>query len=136
MNAARAAAAAVLAGVVLAGCGTPSADLFAVERNGTLPDARLKLVVGDGGTVECDGTERKISNDRLLEARDIARDLQPVLARKPVLPGGPRALLHYRVLGDAGDARFSDITAARDPVLARVVRFTRAVARDACGLDR
>ena len=126
------------AAVVLgaAACGTPSADLFVVERAGSLPDAKLTLVVGDGGSVECDGEERSISSDRLLEARELARDLEPLLARRTVLPGGRRALLRFRVLGDAGEARFADVTAARDPVLARVLAFTRAVAKEACGRDR
>jgi hypothetical protein len=128
----RAVAPALGAAAALAACGTPSADLFVVERTGSLPDARLTLVVGDGGTVECDGTERAISNDRLLEARDLARDLEPVLARGADLPGGRRALLRFRVLGEGGDVRFADVTAARQPVLARVVAFTRGVAREAC----
>ncbi len=120
----------------LAACGTPSADLFVVERAGSLPDAELELVVGDGGAVECDGEERSISSDRLLEARELARDLEPLLARGTRLPGGRRALLRFRVLGEGGEVRFADVTAARDPVLARVLAFTRAVAKEACGLAR
>jgi hypothetical protein len=127
---------ALAAAAALAACGTPSADLFVVERTGSLPDARLTLVVGDGGTVECDGTERPISNGRLLEARELARDLEPVLARGADLPGGSRALLRFRVLGEDGDVRFADVTASRRPVLARVVAFTRGVAREACRLAR
>jgi hypothetical protein len=132
---ARAGFVAVLA-LALGACGTPSADLFVVERTGSLPDARLSLVVGDGGTVECDGTEQAISSDRLLEARELARDLEPLLDRGVDLPGDRRALLRFRVIGDAGEARFADVSAVREPVLARVVAFTRAVARDACGRAR
>jgi len=38
-----------------AGCGTPSHDLFAVERAGSIPGAKLRMIVSDGGTVTCDG---------------------------------------------------------------------------------
>jgi hypothetical protein len=131
-----AAALAAAAGLGLTACGTPSADLFVVERSGSLPDAGLRLVVGDGGTVTCDGTEEAISSARLLEARTLARDLAPLLDRGVRLPGGRRALLRFRVLGEQGEARFADVTAARDPVLGRVVAFTRAIAREACGRAR
>jgi hypothetical protein len=124
------------ASAALVACGTPSADLFVVERAGELPDAKLTLVVGDGGTVECDGEEQPISSARLLEAREIARDLQPLLDRRESLPGGDRALLRFRVLGEDGEVRFADITAPREPVLARLLAFTRNVAREACGLER
>jgi hypothetical protein len=129
-------AALVAATAALGACGTPSADLFVVERAGELPDAKLTLVVGDGGTVECDGVERAISSAQLLEARELARELEPLLADAPDLPGGDPALLRFRVIGDGGDVRFADITARREPAYARVVAFTRDVAREACGLAR
>jgi hypothetical protein len=93
----RAAVAAALALAGLAGCGTPSADLLVIERAGDLPDARVTLVVGDGGTVECDGTEQTLPNDLLLDARDLTDDLEPILARNARLPAPPAAILRYRV---------------------------------------
>jgi hypothetical protein len=132
----RAAAVAVAVAAGLGACGTPSADLFVVERSGSLPDADLELVVGDGGSVECDGVERPISSDQLLRARELARDLEPVLARRVRLSGGRGSLLRYRVLGEQGEARFADVSAARDRTLGRVVAFTRDVARRACGRAR
>lgn len=120
-----------------AACGTPSADLFVVERTGDLPDAELTLRVSDGGTVRCDGgEERALSGDRLLEARTLARDLEPVLAREPRLPAGEGSLLRYRVIGGEGEATFADTSPRLPPVLAQLQRFTRAVARQACGRDR
>lgn len=124
------------ASLAAAGCGTPSADLFVVERSGELPDADLHLVVGDGGAVECDGEERPISSDRLLEARDLARDLAPLLERGVRLPPGERSLLRFEVTGEEGTIAFSEGSPGLRPVMARVVRFTRDVARDACGRER
>ena len=131
-----AALAAVLVALAGAACGTPSPDLFVVERSGELPGAELRLVVGDGGTVRCDGTERPLTDERLLDARTLAEELQPVLDRRPVLPRRRGALLRYRVLGEAGEARFWDTSVTREPVLGRLVQFTRAVAREACGRPR
>jgi hypothetical protein len=133
----RAAAAALLAAALLGGgCGTPSADLFVVERAGDLPDAKLDLVVGDGTSVTCDGRERPLANALLLDARELARELAPLLDRGVRLAPPPGAQLRFRVIGEQGEVRFADSSAARRPVFARVVAFTRAVAQQSCGLAR
>ena len=133
---ARRAATATAVVAALAGCGTPSADLFVIERSGELPDARVTMVIGDGGAVECDGTERSMSNDRLLEARELADDLAPLLARRLRLPAPETGLLRYRILGEGGEIRFADASPRLPPELGRLVRFSRAVATEACGLER
>jgi hypothetical protein len=130
-------AALVAVAALAAGCGTPSADLFVVERTGDLPDAELTLLVSDGGTVRCDGgDEVPLHSDRLLEARELARDLAPVLDDEPRLPASDGSLLRYRVLAGEGEASFADTSPRLPPALAEVQRFTRAVARESCGRDR
>ena len=131
-----AAVAAVAAAAAGAGCGTPSADLLVVERAGTLPDAQVRMIVSDGTGVECDGRERALPNDLLLDARALVRDLEPLLARRVRLPVPRTALLRYRVTGEAGTVAFADASPGLRPELGRVVRFARAVATRACGLDR
>jgi hypothetical protein len=126
-------AAALLAG---AGCGTESADLFVVERTGSLPDAKLTLVVGDGNTVTCDGDEQPLPNELLLDARQLNEDLEPLLERRTRLAAPPSALLRYRVFNDAGEARFADASPRLPPELGRLVQLTRQIAREACGRDR
>jgi hypothetical protein len=122
-----------LAAVVLPllACGTPSPDLFVVERSGSVPGADLRLLVSDG-TVRCNGGEpRQITSEQLLEARGIARDL-------PAVGTPPRAearLFSFRVRFEDGTLRFAD-TAAAPPVLPRVARLTRRLAQDVCGLER
>ena len=124
-----------LAALVTA-CGTPSADLFVVERSGDLPDAKLDLIVGDGGTVECNGTERKITSEQLLEARDLADDLAPLLDKGITLPPGRQSLLRFRVIGEQGTVEFSDSSRGLRREFARVIAFTRAVAKQSCRLER
>jgi hypothetical protein len=131
----RAAAAALLA--TLAGaCGTPSADLFVVDRSGDLPGAKLNLVVGDGGAVECDGAERQITSAQLLDARELADDLAPLLDDGTTLPPAAGSLLRFRVTGREGTVEFSDSSPGLRPEFARVIAFTRTVAKEACGLPR
>jgi hypothetical protein len=133
----RAAAIAVLALAALAAaCGTPSADLFVVERSGELPGAKLDLVVGDGGSVTCNGTERDITSAQLLDARNLAEDLAPLLDQGITLPPAEQSLLRFKVLGEQGTVEFSDSSRGLRPEFARVIAFTRAVAKQACRLPR
>ncbi|MDQ3739736.1 MAG: hypothetical protein M3389_02220, partial [Actinomycetota bacterium] len=118
-------------------CGTPSADLFVVERDGSLPDAKLTLRVGDGGTVRCDGGDEKpIASEDLLDARQLAEDLKPLLDRGLELPPREGSLLRFEVTAGEGTVRFHDNSPSPPPELGRVIRFTRKIAREACGRDR
>ena len=120
-----------------AACGTPSADLFVVERSGSLPDARLTLRVGDGGTVRCDGgDERAIASEDLLDARQLTEDLRPLLDRDVRLEPRRGSLLRFRVTGEEGEVRFADNSARLPEVFARVIQFTRKMAMQVCGRDR
>ena len=131
-----ASALALVAAALAAACGTPSADLFVVERSGELPDAKLDLVVGDGGAVECNGTERTITSQQLLDARNLADDLAPLLDRDITLPPGEESLLRFKVIGEQGTVEFSDSSRGLRPEFARVIAFTRAVAKQSCRLER
>lgn len=131
-----AALAVVVAGLA-GGCGTPSADLFVVNRSGSIPGAELKLLVSDGGTVRCnDGDERELGDERLLEARELARGLDPYAKRDLTLPPGPNAVLTYRVLLEEGTVRFSDTSRGQPPAFRRLAAFTRDVAINVCRLPR
>ena len=136
----RRAAAAVLAAAALSlslsGCGTESADLFVVERSGSLPDAKLDLVVGDGNTVECNGEEQAFANELLLDARQLAEDLEPMLERGTRLPAGQGTLVRYRVFNDVGEIRFADASPRLPPELGQLIVLTRRIAKESCGLDR
>jgi hypothetical protein len=132
-----AAAAAALTTSLAAACGTPSRDLFVVDRTGSLPDAKLTLRVGDGGTVRCDGGEEKpFSNDDLLDARQIEKDLKPLLDDDLTLPAEEGSVLQYRVTGGEGVVRFADNSERKPEVFAEIIRLTRKLAMEACGRDR
>lgn len=127
---------ALVAAVVIAGCGTPSADLFVVHRTGTVPGAAFTLVVGDGGTVTCNGTRRSLPDRLLLVARQIQRDLSKPATEGVQLRPGPRPVFAYAVTTPAGRIGFADDSPGVIPVMYQVAGFTRQVARSVCGLVR
>jgi hypothetical protein len=118
------------------GCGTPSPDLFVVKRDGTVPGAKLELLVSDQ-TARCNkGAVKNLTSEQILEARDIRDDLidvQEGLVDVPKQP--PSQIFSFAVTTEMGTLRFSD-TAQRPPILPRLSRFTRRIAIDTCGLER
>jgi hypothetical protein len=123
----------VVAALVVAGCGGPTADLFVVQRTGDVPGANLRMLVSDGG-VSCNGGPRiDISSDQLLEARAIATDLAELEQRD--IPSRDPVVFGFRVRAESGTLRFADVN-SRPQVLPRLVRLVRDLARNVCGLQR
>lgn len=130
-------AASALALAAASGCGGDYSDLIAIRRTGSLPDARMEVVVNDGGTARCDGGRAREMRPRLLlDARDIVRELTPELREETVHPRPPNALLRFEVVTAEGEMTFSDTDGSRNPDLARLVQLTRTVAQEVCGLER
>ena len=133
----RRALAGLLAAGLLAGCGAPSADLFVVTRSGKDRNANLELLVSDDGTVRCN--QRKpvpMGAKRLLDARELARDLEKQAALGLQLPRGRGAILSYRARLEAGTIAFSDRSRGRPGSFNRLVAFTSDVATRVCKLRR
>ena len=120
----------------MAACGTPSPDLFVVERDGTVPGARLTLLVSDQ-TARCnDAPVKRLTSKQIIEARDIRRDLLLVQAGDAAIPKAPAAqIFTFAVKTEEGTLRYPD-TQQRPAILPRLSRFVRRVAIDTCGLER
>jgi len=122
--------------VGVAGCGTASPDLFVMNRGGTVPGAKLELLVSDQ-TARCNnGPVKELTSAQILEARDIKRDLLEVqdgFVKVPQAP--PSQIFSFAVTTERGTLRYPD-TAQRPPILPRLTRFVRRVAIDTCGLQR
>jgi hypothetical protein len=130
-------AALLLATLTLAGCGSPSADLFLVNRSGADRNANLTLLVSDDGTVTCNGGKRReIPNDKLLDARKLTRELSPQAELHLVLPARPGTVLSYKVRMEAGTVAFSDTSRPLPSEFAELEVFTKAISEDVCGLRR
>ena len=129
-------AAAAVALLLLAGCGTASPDLFEVRRSGDDRAANLTLVVNDGGHVTCNGKKHELDADRLLRARAVLRAMEPQAELNLQLPKGPRSELSYRVRMEAGEVRFSDTSRGNPDSFFQVAAFTKDVSERVCGLER
>ena len=125
-----------LGALLLAGCGSPPADLFSVDRSGSDPNANVQVVVSDGGSVMCDGREHELDADRLLTARQLVRDLEPQAELGIELPSGPGTNLSYRVSMEAGTVAFSDRSPGVPRTFQRVAAFTTDVTERVCGIER
>jgi hypothetical protein len=133
----RFAAVAVLLALALGGCGSEARDLFVVDRNGAIRDARLSLRITDDGRASCNGKPLvDITSAQLIEARAAEEDLADPAKAHLRLPPGRQPVLSYHVRTEDGAATWSDDSARQPPVLFEVAKLTRDVARGACHLAR
>jgi hypothetical protein len=122
--------------LLAAGCGTPSPDLFEVERRGQDPNANVDVVVNDGGRVSCNGKEHPLDADRLLRARQLLRDLEPQAELHLELPPGPRAQLRYKARMEKGTVSFADTSKGNPRSFLALAAFTKDITERVCGLER
>lgn len=123
----------------LAACGSPAADLFSVARSGEGAGAKLALIVSDDGTVRCNGKAPvQLGAQRLLDARQLARDLSKQAALGLELEPGRAQDTTFRYVADLaeGRIRFADSSRNLPPSFLRLAAFTRATAREVCRLRR
>ena len=89
--------------LVVAGCGSPPADLFEVQRSGADRNANLTMVVSDGGHVTCNGRQHPLPPQQLLTARELTRQVAKQAQLNLDLPAGPGRVLSYKVRMEAGN---------------------------------
>ena len=123
-RAARVALFAATFSLLLAGCGlqVASPDLFVLTR--TDPGHRLSLLVNDGGTIRCNGGQpRPLSDQLLVDARQLAADLGKDADAKLSLVSPPDAVYRYVVKLQNGTIAFPDTAGRGHPELARAQLF-------------
>ena len=120
----------VVVTMLLAGCGGESADLFEVQRSG--PGA-VDLVVNDGGTATCDKGEAKaLPGKSLLDARELARQLEKQATLSIELPKGPSAIRRYEVRTQAGRTSFWDTSPNAPKAFSELQVFTKKIVAEVC----
>jgi hypothetical protein len=136
----------VAAAAAATGCNGPRpADLFVVQRSGSIPGATLSLRVIDDGHVSCNGGAPKpISSAQLIDARALRRELDGDHAKEQVgladrhlaLKPGAISTLSYRVRSEQGTVSFSDTSPRQPQAFYGLAKLTRDLARGPCGLAR
>jgi hypothetical protein len=133
------------AALALAACQGPTpADLFLVQRTGTVPGAKLTLRLTDDGGAYCnEGKRQELTSAQLITARELRRELDGEkdedvgLAEKHIdLPPGAVTTMRYRVRSENGTVAFSDTSAHQPQAFYRLAQLTREVAQGDCHLPR
>jgi hypothetical protein len=125
--------AALLLGVVCAGCGesVELPDLFVVQRTGAAH--KLTVLVNEGGAVRCDGGPvHQLSDAQLVQARGLQEELQSPSAKHLTLPSRPGSVFSYYVRDAEGTVRFSDNSAGQTSVLRHLAYFVLEVEQKVC----
>jgi hypothetical protein len=137
VRAAPALALAVLAALLVSGCGgIASPDLFVVTRTGSGPAAHLTLLVTEEGGVRCNGGRQlKLSDPQIVKARAIQEELQSYASRHLTLPARPNSVLHYELRDENGTVSFADNSAAQPAVLRQLVLFVLLASQQVCHLQ-
>jgi hypothetical protein len=127
---------ACVAAAVVAGCGTPGADLFVAHRTGAIPGAELRMRTIDDGHVVCNGREHELDGHDLILSRVLVVDLQKFAKAHTTLPAGHPSILRFSIRTQDGNVSFSDTSPGQPPVFYRAAQLIRTIAKRSCGLTR
>jgi hypothetical protein len=113
---------------LVAGCGNPGGDLIALEEHGA---HFTRLVVTDDGRGRCNGGElKRLADGRLLEAREVERELRELAEEATNFPESTG--------GRQFRAQMRDVTVTwmersrQDPVLPKATLLTLKLRRELC----
>ena len=128
----RALAGLVAACAALAGCGGEAGDLIAIESTGG-PSQGHRIVVTGDGRGSCDGGElSRIESDRLIQAREVERELEELADRSESFPE-QRGRRRYTARTDEGVVRWSEGAGGLPEVLPEASLLALELERELCG---
>lgn len=132
----RAAAALALAAALAAvACGGSAGDLIALEVAGGFEGERVRLTVTQDGRGRCDdGALEPIPSERLIEAREVERELQAVIGEGESFdaPSSPERR-SYVARTQAGTVTWTEGARDLPPVLPRAALLAQVLSDDLCG---
>ncbi len=112
-----------------------AADLFIVTRSGSVPGAKLTLLVNEEGGVSCNsGPTLKMSDPELIRARAIQEELHDPAVSGLRLAPGAGSVFSYSVRDQDGTVRFSDNSVHQPAVLRQLTLLVLQVAQGVCHL--
>jgi hypothetical protein len=118
----------IAAVAVLAGCGNPGGDLIALEERGA---HFTRVVVTDDGRGSCNGGElERLESGRLLEAREVERELQELADERTNFPdaNGGR---HFRAQMRGATVTWME-RSRQDPILPKATLLTLRLRAELC----
>ena len=119
------------------GCGfeVQEPDLFLVTRTGAQAK-RLSLLVNDDGTISCDkGKPKNLPDPLLLQARDLATNLNADVSAKLRFPASARSVYTYTVKVQNGTMSFPDTAGLSRKELSDLELFVVQAAANPCDLS-
>jgi hypothetical protein len=124
-------AAGVIAGGLLAGCGGEAGDLIALEGTGGSKPGHRVVVTGDGRG-SCDGGDlSSIPSDRLIDAREVERELEELADESATFPE-QRGRRRYTARTDEGIVRWSEGARELPRVLPEASLLALQLERELC----
>lgn len=114
------------------GCGGESGDVLALEVSGGPGGEERRLVITEDGRGRCNGSDlRPLANERLIEARELERELAdlPEEERRFADGGGRSYVARLR----DGAVHWSERTPAKPELLARLELLALQAGRELCG---
>lgn len=124
------------------GCGgVLSPDLFIVYRSGSVPGAKLTVLVNEEGAVQCNPNPSHpviyhLSDAQIIEARTIQEDLHDPASRNESLPAARGSVLSYYLRDQDGSVRFADNSPGQPAVMRKLAAFVLNVAQGVCLLPQ
>ncbi len=121
---------------MLTACGGVEApDLFIVERSGSVPGARLTLLINEEGGLRCNGgPQHKLSDPQLIQARAIQEELKSSASEHITLPARPGSVFGYHLREESGSVSFADNSINQPKVLRNLALFVLQVSQQNCHL--
>jgi hypothetical protein len=123
--------------MLLAGCGggIKAPDLFIVQRTGSVPGARLTLLVNEEGGVRCNADSMlRLSDPALVQARAIQEDLRQPASKHISLPPRAGSVLSYDLRDENGSVRFADNSTGQPAAFRNLALFVLQTAQQVCHL--
>ena len=123
---------ALVAAAALAGCGGEAGDLMSIESLGGPSGAHHTVVVTGDGRGSCDrGKEVLLPSQRVLDARETAKEVSDLARKAADYPAKPGAI-RYTLKTTDGEVRWSEGTPALPSALPKAQLLTLQLDRLLC----
>jgi hypothetical protein len=118
--------------LLLAACGGPAADLFAVTRSGSIAGAVITVIPSGDGSVRCRGHRHELPDPLLITAENLADAIVAPATKGERLPSGPHPIYTYVVQTPSGTFSYSDESPHQGSILYHLAAWVQTVVRTIC----